>query len=62
MLYMNYQVKEYWIVDPEDESVLVFILNKQKTFSEGTEYKKKQTVPISIFPKFKIKMNEIFAP
>ena len=57
---MNYLVKEYWIVDPDDNSVSIFFLNKQKKFSEGIEYKKKDTIPVTIFPGFKIKGSDIF--
>jgi Uma2 family endonuclease len=60
LLYMNFLVKEYWVIDPENETVTVFLLNKEKKFSEGVEYKKKEIIPVTIFKELKIKGSSIF--
>jgi Uma2 family endonuclease len=56
-LYQDAGVREYWIVDPENNGVTVY------RFQEGTifhTYKKADTVPVAIFPDLNITLEQAF--
>ncbi len=61
-LYEENGVKEYWIVNPDAKSIEVFILEKNNYYSKGVynELDGFEEVPVAIFPKLKLKLNEIF--
>jgi len=62
-LYQENLVKEYWIVNPDAESIEVFLLNKEnKYYSVGiyNELDGYTEVPVNIFPKLKLQLKEIF--
>jgi len=57
-LYQDAGIREYWIVDPENNGVIVY------RFQEGTifhTYKSADTVPVSIFPGLNISLEQVFA-
>jgi Uma2 family endonuclease len=57
-LYQDAGVREYWIVDPENNGVTVY------RFQEGAifhTYKKADTVPVTIFPELNITLEQVFA-
>jgi Uma2 family endonuclease len=57
--YLQAGVREYWIIDPENEIVYVNILeNKQYDIRE---YKEKEMVPVSILDGFEIDLKRVFA-
>ena len=58
-LYEENGVKEYWVIDPEHESVSIFILNKSKFIPQKpltTEDKMKSAV----FPSLEFSVDEVF--
>ena len=61
LLYQNFQVKEYWIVDPDKKIVSVFTLGGDARYAIGNEYKNEDHIAPSLFPGLEIDLREIFA-
>jgi len=61
-IYQEAGVKEYWIVRPEEETVMTYILDKSGNYKLGRvkPFSKEESVPVSIFPGFKITLSEVF--
>lgn len=60
--YNRYQragVKEYWIVDPSNEIIYVYLLNNGK-FVQSDTYFKDDSIPVNIFKDFSIELKNIF--
>lgn len=60
-LYMEYGVKEYWIVNPMLNSIQVYALNEQKQYDQVEVIKEKGSVRSSIFPAFSLDVAKIFS-
>ena len=58
-LYEENLVKEYWIVQPGDQNILVFDLIKEK-YQLRKIYTNEDSVPSGIFPELSINFAEIF--
>ena len=56
--YLMASVKEYWIVDPIKNSVIVYILQDGRY--RGTLYEEKETIPVTVLPDCKINLEIIF--
>ncbi|GIM44996.1 hypothetical protein DNHGIG_05450 [Collibacillus ludicampi] len=59
-LYERAGVKEYWIVDPMNELVDVFVLNESGKYELIGSYGKDDTVKVGIFDDLTIELNIIF--
>ena len=60
-LYQKHGVKEYWIVNPNDENVNVFILDENSKYKLVKIYAEDDKIPINIFNgKYKISLTDIF--
>lgn len=59
-LYEGVGVKEYWIVDPSNETLVVYILDKDGKYPRGAVYAGKDKVKVGIFEDFEIKMEDVF--
>lgn len=58
-LYEKAGVKEYWIVDPNNESVEVHLLEGQSYKFEGV-FTKGDTVPVHVLKGLELELNQIF--
>ena len=58
-IYEKYGVKEYWIVDPDTETISVFIL-EEKVFQEKGIYKRNQVLESTLLPGFSLVLEDVF--
>ena len=58
--YLEVAVREYWIVDPEKEEVLVNLLNHDKTQYLTTTFKKGDEISVSVLDNFIINVSDLF--
>ena len=59
-LYEEASVKEYWIVNPVEENIVVFILNEERKFCGLKMYASSDTIESLAVSGLKINLNEIF--
>ena len=54
--YRTAGVREYWIVDPAQEKILVYIFGNKEDFMQ---YSFTEEIPVGIYPGFKINISEL---
>jgi Uma2 family endonuclease len=59
-LYEESGVREYWLVDPKEKTVHVFILQPNGKYNSGTKYEYHQKAPVHIFEGLEIDLKELF--
>jgi len=60
-LYEKYGIREYWIVNPSDENVNVFILQTNGTYKLRGMYAENDEIPVNIFDDdLKVNLTKIF--
>jgi Uma2 family endonuclease len=59
-LYEEAGVKEYWIVNPEEENIVVFVLNEEGKFSGLKMYAGDDSIQSLAVPGLKVNLTEIF--
>lgn len=61
-LYERYGVREYWIVDPELETVRVF-RRKEQVYAPPVEFTRGKTATLStdLLPEFRLSLSELFS-
>lgn len=59
-LYEKNNVKEYWIVHPTDEIVMIYKLNTHGKYERAEIYSKDNEVKVGLFSDLIIKFNEVF--
>jgi Uma2 family endonuclease len=59
-LYEKALVKEYWIVDPQNELIELYHLNQENLYGKPLFYSMEDTVGSVLFNDLKIAVNEIF--
>ena len=62
-IYQEHGVREYWIVNPNDENVTVFVLDENGKFQFSGMYAGDDKIPVNIFDgALKIDLTEVFVP
>ena len=60
-IYQEHGVREYWIVNPNDENVNVFVLNENGKFQLVGMYAEDDKIPVNIFNgDLKVDLTEVF--
>jgi len=59
-LYEESGVREYWIVDPKEKKVHIFLLQSNGKYDLGEVYNCKQKAPVHIFEGLEIDLGELF--
>ena len=59
-LYQEAGVKEYWIVNPEEQNLVVFILNDKDEYENIKMYAGGDVLTTAILPDYSINVNKIF--
>jgi Uma2 family endonuclease len=59
-LYEVSGVREYWIVDPKEKAVHIFLLQPDGKYNSGTVYTGAQKAPVHIFEGLEIDLGELF--
>lgn len=60
-LYEKAAVKEYWIVYPEEKTIVSYKLSENLKFGRPEVYSEEDTIKVSIFQTLEINLNDIFA-
>jgi len=60
-LYELHGVREYWLVDPKEKTVNVFLLQPDGRYDSGTVYECNQKAPVRIFEGLEINLKKLFA-
>ncbi|MBI4647865.1 MAG: Uma2 family endonuclease [Bacteroidia bacterium] len=60
LLYQEYGVKEYWIINPEDETLNVYFLNQHGRYKLVRIYSREDKVNVILFPDLEIELKNIF--
>ncbi|MCL2834211.1 MAG: Uma2 family endonuclease [Treponema sp.] len=58
-LYRESGVHEYWVIDPQNKTLHVHLLDNDKIFAKT--YGEKETAPVGIFPELKIDLMPVFS-
>ena len=59
-LYERVGVKEYWVVQPVDKTVMVFKINKDAKYGKYELYAEEDNLKMGIFEDFTIDLKEVF--
>jgi Uma2 family endonuclease len=59
-LYERSGVKEYWILDPDDSTLMVFKLDSNGTYGRPDTYNCENTVRVGIFESLEIDLKKVF--
>ena len=60
-IYQRYGVREYWIVNPNDENVSVFVLDEKGKYQLQSMYAGDDKIPVNVFNgELKIDLTEVF--
>lgn len=60
-LYQNHGVKEYWIVHPAEQTVLVFKLQKNGEYARADMYASPDTIHVPLLDDLVIELKDVFA-
>lgn len=59
-LYMKYMVKEYWIVNPMLDTIIVYALNEKAEYEQKDTVREKGIVTSTVLPDFSVDAEKLF--
>lgn len=60
-IYQMNKVKEYWIIEPNDNKIFTFLYNEEEgIYSEGKEYEITDDIPVASFEGLKISLADFY--
>ena len=59
-LYERVGVKEYWVVDPSNRTLTVFVLGEDRKYTRGVVYTGEDVLKTVMFEDLEIRMDELF--
>jgi len=61
-IYQTAGVKEYWIADPANKTITVFLLSEKGEYGEGAlyEYERAAKIPVNTLPGLELDLKEVF--
>lgn len=59
-LYQRYGVKEYWIINPNFNSIQIYALNDEKLYEQAGVYKNNEVASSRVFEDLGLDLNNIF--
>jgi Uma2 family endonuclease len=60
-LYQKHAVQEYWIVHPEEQTVMVFKLQLNGSYGQPDRYGRTGRIPVTLLGELVIDLEEVFA-
>jgi Uma2 family endonuclease len=60
-VYQENGVREYWLVEPNDRAVFVYVLNEQGNYIGLQPFTEEDIMTSAIFPELEINLEEVFA-
>lgn len=60
-LYERHGVREYWIVHPEEKTVMVFTLGKDKLYGRPENYSAEDKIDVGVLKGLTVDLKEVFA-
>jgi Uma2 family endonuclease len=60
-LYEASKVKEYWVIQPIEKDVMVFLLQEDGTYAKERLYVDKAKIPVQTLPGLEIDLEELFS-
>lgn len=54
-------MREYWLVEPNDRAVFVYVLNEQGKYIGLQPFTEEDIMTSAIFPELEINLEEVFA-
>jgi Uma2 family endonuclease len=61
-LYERHGVREYWLVDPTNRTVMVYTLKEKNKYGEPEIYGSEDEIKVHLFDDLVLNMKEVFGP
>lgn len=61
-MYERHGVAEYWIVNPERQSAMVYVLEREASYGKPTEYRSPEELPCQVLAGLTVELKRVFKP